>query len=282
MTSPRPSNRGVLAWSVFGLAVVLCLAGLVLAFTVFPEGPGAEEVIDVVGFLAYPLVGALLVSRRGNPLGWLFCAVGLVVVISYLTSSYAHYGLFVEPGSLPGALPMYLWQSASFLLGLALPVIFLPLYFPDGRLPSPRWRPVALTAAILLALNVLSILLLPGPIDEDHPSVKNPFGVEAAGGVIGFLTGATTVLLLVLALVSIVSLIVRGFRARGEVRRQFGLLAVGVAVLLVAFLLDSVLQGVVPGWGPLSALIALSAIPIATYFALVKRTMAVRQPATIQ
>src|SRR5215211_3136709 len=174
MTSPRPLSPGVLAWLVFALAVGFCVAGLILVFFGPSEGPGIEkagleDVIDVVYFLAFPLVGALLVSRRGNPLGWIFCAVGLFVQLGVFMGELST-RMFVVQGPSLGTRLTGLFAVATFLL---------PLLFPNGRLASARLRPVAWVAAVALALNVLSTALLPGPLDEDRRAVTNPIGVEA-------------------------------------------------------------------------------------------------------
>lgn len=274
--------RGGLAWAILGLASVLCFAGLVLAFTGPNAGPGIEEiaiedVIDTVCFLAFALVGALLVSQRGNSLGWIFCAIGLFFQLGLFMDELST-RLFVEQGPSVGARLAGLWPSATFLLPLALATIFLPLYFPSGRLASVRWRPVALIAAAVLALNVISTALLPGPLDEDRPALTNPAGMEGAAGAMSLLVGSSVALLAVLAVVSVVSLIVRGFRSHGEERRPFGLLAIGVAVLVIVFGLDGLLQPMVPGWGPVSAIVAILAIPTATYLALLKLDVVRQEP----
>ena len=64
----------------------------------------------------------------------------------------AQYTLVTRPGALPGGTAVA-WLSAwVWVLGLTPMVTFGLLLFPDGRLPSARWRPLAWLAAAAVAL----------------------------------------------------------------------------------------------------------------------------------
>ena len=89
----------------------------------------------------YATVGAVIAARRGNRIGWLFVAFGLAAALLAFAESYFVRGAMLTPGSLPAArmvgwIAWVLWPSGFLFLGL------LSLLFPDGRLPSPRWRPI--------------------------------------------------------------------------------------------------------------------------------------------
>src|SRR5215212_8420467 len=132
--------------SVAGLAAALCAAAAVAALVLLALGPGRSLRDDLLGgvggasfvvlSLAYACVGAVVAARvPENPIGWVFCATGLAM----LGYAYARYGLYAtdEPlagASLAAALPT---EPISCLLGLTV------LFFPDGHLPSHRWRPAA-------------------------------------------------------------------------------------------------------------------------------------------
>jgi DNA-binding CsgD family transcriptional regulator len=107
---------------------------------------------DAVAGLLYPAVGAYLVRRRpDNVVGWIFAATAPLGVTA-LANQYAVYALLGHPGELPlGELAAWIaawgWAPALFIPTL------LPLYFPDGTLPSPRWRPY-----VRVVLGVLAVL----------------------------------------------------------------------------------------------------------------------------
>ena len=95
-----------------------------------------------VAVVIYAGVGHLIASRRpDNVIGWLLCLVGLALAATMLCEQYALRGLAVAPGSLPAAEVAGWLSQATFVLTFA-PLLFVVLLFPDGRLPSRRWRPV--------------------------------------------------------------------------------------------------------------------------------------------
>ena len=99
-----------LAWSLAGLSVAMSAASVALYIatrSVQPPsswGTGGDSavLIFVLPFLALPLVGALIASRRrNNPIGWICLAVGIFWMLANLSSGYGMYGLVVRPGSVP-------------------------------------------------------------------------------------------------------------------------------------------------------------------------------------
>ena len=159
--SARASAR--LAWSLCGLSLVLFLATVVLFISARSAHLPARWASDLyvggllvyVPFLAFPVVGALVASRRPeNPIGWICLAVGLLWMFIGLTDLYGFYGV-ARPGSVPFPVALaginnFLWVPAVGLLGT-----HLLLLFPDGALPSRRWRPLAwLCGAVLISVSV--------------------------------------------------------------------------------------------------------------------------------
>jgi hypothetical protein len=127
---------------------------------------GVGGLVGGVLFLAFPLVGALIASRRPkNAVGWLCLAVGLLWALSGVFDYYSYYGA-ATPGSVPFPVVMagisdWIWVPAVGLLGT-----YVLLLFPDGRLPSRRWRPLAwLSGAVILLLS-FGVMLAPGPLDN--------------------------------------------------------------------------------------------------------------------
>ena len=135
-----------LAWSLAGLSVAIFAA--IVAFSVLApsaQPPSDQVTVDTVSdtlvfvsFLAFPMVGALVASRRPhNPIGWLLLVDGFLWTLFAAFESYSAYGV-AKPGSLPfpaaiAAQNNWLWVPAVGLLGT-----YLLLLFPDGKLPSKR------------------------------------------------------------------------------------------------------------------------------------------------
>ena len=230
-----------LAWSLAGLSVAVFLAIVVLYVFAHSSqeasstGGVLSDLLFYVPFLAFPIVGALIASRRPhNPIGWICLAVGLLWTLGGLSEGYAAYGI-AKPGSVPFvativALTQWMWVLPVGLLGT-----YLLLLFPDGMLPSSRWRPLAwLSGAVIVLLGVDSVLA-PGPL-TDLEGVRNPFGLEGAP----WLVDAGIVLLLLFVgcmLASAVSLVSRYRRSGGEVREQIKWIALaGSFVGVLAFL----------------------------------------------
>jgi signal transduction histidine kinase len=234
--SIRTATR--LAWSLWAACVVLTALTLPLVFVArhlaqdFPFLPGERWALGTTALmgllsLAYPTVGALIASRLpSNPIGWIFCGMGLLYTTARLTEVYADYAL-LENFALPGGEYVAWFSTWVGWPGHLLGVVFLMLLFPGGRLPSGRWRVVAWAAVLGAAATALARALTPGPL-ATHFYVDNPFEVM---GVIG--GGFTTydlfprasllgmMLLLVSSLAALLSLVLRLHRARGDERQQF-------------------------------------------------------------
>jgi signal transduction histidine kinase len=223
-----------LAWSLWVVCVVLIALALLLQFMThdvilnWPQerlGPGLAVLTGVLS-LTFPTVGALIISRLpANPVGWIFCGVGLLYAVRRFTLAYADYAL-TENFALPSGEYMAWFSTWVGFAGPILAGVILMLLFPNGQLPSRRWRIVAWMAVLGVALRVLADAFTPGPLST-HLYVINPFGVAAViGG--GFTTydlfpAATvfgTTLLLMSSIAALFSLILRLRRARGDEREQ--------------------------------------------------------------
>jgi hypothetical protein len=163
----RTRRLGWLAWSLWGLTMALEVGAiwLWLGNRSLDGGYFAPQVFLVPGFAT---VGAVIAARRANTVGWLFVGLGLLAASHAVSMAYAERDTLIDPASLPagslvGLLVGWLWPLNYLLFGLVL------LLFPDGRLPSPGWRPAA--RFILVAWGV-SILLNPlAPAEGNRLSV---------------------------------------------------------------------------------------------------------------
>ncbi len=194
----------------------------------------AVLLVPFLPFFAFPMVGALIASRRpGNPIGWVCLSAGVFFMLIGLADEYVAYELATSGSSgtsaALGALTQGLWTLPVGLLG-----IYLPLLFPDGRLPSERWRPLPWLGGAVIAVICVGFILVPGPLG-DQPGARNPFGVEW----LGWLADATVFVVLLVPLcilASVSSLVLRYRRSGAEEREQMKWLAFAAVVVGVAFL----------------------------------------------
>ena len=191
----------------------------------------------VLASLAFGTVGALVAARvPENPIGWVFCLMGLTLGIGDLAYQYADYALFVS-SSLPGG------EVAAWLQNLGLPPSFgllaiALLLFPDGRLPSRRWRPALWLALAGITLIVVGYALRPGPLDDPFQSVSNPLGVPGAFDLTDAASGFGWMFMGASVAFAAAALVVRLRRSTGYERQQLKWIALAASVTGVAVVAD--------------------------------------------
>ena len=173
-----------LAWSLWALAMVLEVVAIALWLAnhaVLLRRPGTPDDLVPHVFLVpgYATVGAVIAARRRNRIGWLFLAFGLLAALVSFGNTYFMRGAIVTPGSLPAArvavwAGTVMWPSGYLFLALLL------LLFPNGRLPSPRWRPVALVLAVSWSVAILYSAFAPATTVASV-TFPNPVGIQALG-----------------------------------------------------------------------------------------------------
>ncbi len=196
----------------------------------------AEGVLLDVSLGAFAVVGALLLLKRpANPIGWIMAAIAFMLSVCLPGGYYATY-VMVTRGQ-PDALAVFgawIFNCFWFLL-LALTFVYLPLLFPDGRLLSRRWLPVALVAgAMPLAVVVLRALMDTIPVNEaDGYRIDNPIGIEGLGNVENLPIYGTLNVLFFFGFAGVVaSVVVRFRRSRGVERQQMKWFTSAIVVLL--------------------------------------------------
>ena len=258
-----------LAWSMC-LVAASAIAGS-LAVDFLASSLDAWTILGVLSIPAFSVVGALVASRRpDNPIGWILCGVGLSFALGGLAGEYATYALITEPGSLPGGHLMAWLGTWIWPPGIILVLTYLLLLFPDGRLPSRRWKPVAWLAAVALAIEVIPVAVTAWPIRG--PILAN-IGEEAPAGASAAFKAAYDIQVLgiiltfVLGIASAASLVIRLRRASGDERAQLKWFAYASAFLVAAIIANSPLfhigGNVLPG-------IALVMVPVAVGIAMFK------------
>jgi hypothetical protein len=280
LRSPRrdASRRSFAPWLGWGLWVlVVALQSLaVVLFTLDTDVVTATQraqlvtsvVTSVVLALAFGTVGAVIVSRRpSNIVGWLCCAVGLGQSLATFGGQGAHAILAADPGRIPGGLVLYqlgslAWELSWVFLGLLL------LLFPNGRLPSRRWRPAVWAAIAAAAGSALSAPFLPGPVAAGLPA--NPLGIEPLGGALRLAYGANGVVLAAVLLAAVVSLVARFQRAVGVERQQLEWFAYGVGLLPLLAVVGPIADAAGPVAGVLVFPVLVSGVPVAIGVAVLK------------
>jgi hypothetical protein len=209
-----------LAWSLWALSLALTALSLLLLVLNLsrPDVPvysfWAENVLFSIG---YSTVGAVIVPRMPaeNPIGWLFCAIGLLWAVLHFIGEYAIYALLAEPGSLPaGELASWVY-SWLWVPGLGL-LMFICLLFPNWRLPSARWRWFARLSALATFVGMVLAAFSPGRIVLGLAGIRNPLGIEGLPNAYK----PVQVLMLVLIAISVASLLMRRGYAGGVERQQ--------------------------------------------------------------
>lgn len=283
--SARAAAR--LAWSLAALSVAMFVASVALTVSSLYAGPVTQPSSDwgtasalgglviFLPFLAFPLVGALIASRRPhNPIGWICLTAGLfwmlIVLEDALPAGFGPYPVTID------ALTQWMWVPPVGLLG-----IYLILMFPDGKLPSRRWRPLAWLSGAVIVLASVVLSISPGDL-PGHPGVRNPFGLEGHPMVAQALPGAIA-LLPVCILASAASLVWRYRHSGGEVRQQIKWVAFAASFVGLTYGI-TLLSGLVfapealateesPLWMALlqnAVLMSYAGVPIAVGFAVLK------------
>ena len=230
-----PLARVLAALTVAGFAV-----GLTFAFldaSVRPPGASDDPLGDigfVLAFAMFPVIGYVLASRRPeNSLGWLMLGIGVFFGVTAIASELGSY--LLHSGHRDAGLVLIAFDQPSWVPIVVLPVTFLLLLFPDGHLPSPRWRWFAWGLGVGLTFVFFSILLDPAPMQESPvPDAANPLGIEA----IGPFLAAAQVLILVIpvgVLGSLTALVLRFRRSTGIERLQLRWLLTAAAVVALLY-----------------------------------------------
>jgi hypothetical protein len=247
-----------------GLYALLGVAGLI-----FQRLNGFLRLRDValgIAVASYPTVGALITSRQPrNPIGWMFCAFGLGIAASLFLNEFAIYALITEPGSVSGGAviaSVSSWLPITYLGGAT----FLPLLFPDGRVP-PGWRVLAWLTGIDLTAVIVGLAVFPGPIDG-FPGVDNPLGVEMVESMAELLFSLIA-LLIPLALLCWAALMDRFQHSSGVERQQLKWFTFAMAVA-ISLLIPAGEAVFATGWPVIFVLAGLVIPPIAVTNAMLQ------------
>jgi signal transduction histidine kinase len=244
--APERSKHLILARVCFGVFLVGVLSSIVIGFldarlTDQAVFSGAGDLPFILGFAAFPIIGYVLAVRRpDNAIGWVMLGMGLIMGLPF--AGYGSYAIHGGPGGRDLGLVLEAIDQPMWIPIVVIPTTFLLLLFPDGHLPSPRWRWFARILGVGLMIIFLAILLDPAPIEGGTlPKAPNPLGLESLRSLLSF---ALVVLFVIPigAVGSLVSLVLRYRRSTGIERLQLRWLVTAagfVAVLYSLILLFS-------------------------------------------
>jgi hypothetical protein len=182
-------------------------------------GSASAAVILGAAALAFALVGAIIVARRpGHRIGWIMSGIGLAFAAQHLAATHAVIGIERD---WPATGLSAWYGSWGFAPSFLLAFVLLPLLFPDGRLPSRRWRPVIVLAVLLLVgATVLAFaepVLDPAGLGVEVP---NPFHTDALAPIVPIVNRTVEVTFGLTLLGGVSAIVVRTRRSSGVERQQ--------------------------------------------------------------
>jgi hypothetical protein len=206
-----------LAWAVCAISLALtALSFPLIALIVSLNTPAYFFWVGLtVIAIGYSVIGAIIASRLpSHPIGWICCAIGLIAAVDHFGGEYAVYALLARSEALPGSQAMLWLQSWFWMLFVAL-LVFLLLLFPNGRLPSRRWRPFAWGSVAIISFGVIWSSIISPDVRPDAP----PSPIQLS--------------VLLLGLVAAASVVVGRRNARGIERQQIKWLLWAGAIFFV-------------------------------------------------
>src|ERR671921_1429362 len=169
-----------LAWSLCALSLTLTALSLLISalnLSHLEAHVYSYWLGNAVLAVSSSIIGAIIASRLpANPVGWLFCAAACIIAVAYLSAEYAIYALLARPHSLPAGEALAWLASWVWLLSIGCIVLSL-LLFPNGRLPSSRWKWLGWLTVLLTIAGAVWVALSPGAI-VNLGSIPNPLGIE--------------------------------------------------------------------------------------------------------
>jgi hypothetical protein len=226
-------QSGLAALAAGAIAALMIVVGLALNVVNLGSNAGlsapvGHDVVFSIWAIAYATVGVVIgVRRPGNAVGWLLLGAGIAFAQDTMFFEYANSALGPRPG--PGGVFALWFGNATSTFALAL-IPLAVLCFPDGRLPSPRWRPVAWLSLGTAVCTFVGLNFTAGRIDPAVP-FQNPVGIGGAGGILVVIQVLGWIFALVCFAAAGAATMLRLRRSEGELRQQMKWVAYAAAVL---------------------------------------------------
>jgi len=276
----NPRTATWLAWYMCVVSLTLMTLGLVLLVLsrspVYADAPVFDYwLVNTVIAISFSTVGGVIAPRlpSQNPIGWIFCTIGLVAGMRLFVAEYAVVTLLAEPGTVAGMLrggEALAWVSSwLWVVHIGL-FVFLALLFPDGRPPTARWRPFGWLVAGVIVVGTVSVAFWPETA-AGFDLVNHPLGIEVATDTLN----PVETLLYSLGLIAMSSMLVRLRRSKGAERQQIKWFAYAVAVLatsaILAYVVSESMGLVWLGWvSTVLVIVSVVGLPVAVGIAILR------------
>ncbi len=255
-------------------AVILVLATGGLANVLLPETSTQNTdaiafVLSAVITLLFGSVGSLVVSRQpANAVGWLLWLVGVLIGLSMASTAFTAWSLSAFDAQLPGTVVAAWITQWTFSPTLVITLLFLPLLFPDGRLPSRRWR-WALGFATLAAVAAgLPDMLQPGPLEPT--GIPNPTGWSGSPSLLDALRAFNSISPIPAFPVVVASAVVRFRHGSAIERQQLKWFGATVALALISLAVAVIAPDPIGYAGFFGAMVAVALLPVAIGIAILR------------
>lgn len=246
MTEARRRRLVLLARLLSALTVLGVAAGLWLS--TLDQGPTDQGLL--LAFALFPFVGYLMATRRpDNSLSWIMLGIGVAIGVGGFLESYGGYAVHGGIGGRTLGLIAVSLNTPMWVPIVGLPVTFLLLLFPDGHLPSPRWRWFARILGASMAITYLTIVLVPGKFGDEaeaFANFRNPLGVEWLRPVLS-VTIISLAMLPIGVIGSLVALVRRFHRSSGIERLQLRWLVTAATIVAILYTI-ALLIGFAGSW----------------------------------
>src|SRR6266511_6389640 len=216
------------ARTAWGITAASLIGGIVISIVAkTDQSDPFSYFVAPIAVMGFASVGTLIVSRRqGNRIGWLLCWVAFAFAFSGLGGVFARYALDEAVRPLPAAtLSAWVNRVGAPAVVFSLPLLFL--LFPDGRVPSRRWRPLLWTLVAAFLVNIIGFALTPGPLSGGFTEIKtrvsNPLGLPSGWkGAVESVTTVASIAVFFGGVLAVVALVMRFRRARRSEERRVG------------------------------------------------------------
>ena len=219
------------AWSAWSLTAIFVLVAGSTLWLVATGGATVDQGFVALA-LGFAVAGSLVASREpGNAVGWLLAGIAIALALTGLGDAY-----LAREGR-PGEVAVAWFASWIWFVWFSAAGLILPLVFPDGALPSRRWRRALWLALTAMTFSVLKAGLGAGVLEvESVEPIRNPIGITGPPGEVVTVLGHLGEVLSGLGLVlSVMALTVRLRRSHGRERQQLKLFAYVGGLGIVGF-----------------------------------------------